>query len=261
MIASGFTWFHLVPGVGDDTLLAGLGIHEHTYLVITAWAVCIVLVLGALVARASLNSAMARPGLEKYFADDRLTLRTAVEVYGEGIRGLMKGVLTNDDVVKFFPFVAGVFAYIFTSNVAGLVPGVLPPTDNISNNVGMAITVFLVFNAVGLSRDPVGYVKHLMGPVWWLIPLIFAIEVLGLFIRPVTLSLRLTANMFGDHTVFNIVSGLVPWWLPLPAVFLAFGLFVSFIQAFVFSLLSTIYIGLAVPHHDHGDDHGHGHAH
>jgi F-type H+-transporting ATPase subunit a len=87
-------------------------------------------------------------------------------------------------------------------------------------------------------------------------PLLFSIELIGLFIRPVTLSLRLTGNIFGDHTVFGIMSDLVP--IGVPVIFLGLGSFVAFMQAFVFSLLSTIYIGLSLPHHEHahaGDDH------
>jgi len=79
-------------------------------------------------------------------------------------------------------------------------------------------------------------------------PLIFIIEVIGLVVRPATLTIRLTGNMFGDHTVFSIMSDLVPWGVPVP--FLGLALIVSFIQAFVFSLLTVIYIALSVPHHD-----------
>jgi F-type H+-transporting ATPase subunit a len=248
MIASGFSWFHLMDAIGHDTLLAGLGIHHSTYLIVTAWSVVALLIVAAGVARIGLERARARQGLERYFPDDRLTPRTLAEVYVTGMYGMMRDVVGDRDAKSFLPLVGGLFLYILTCNVFGVLPGLLPPTDDINNNVGMGITVFLVFNYVGLSRDPVGYVKHLFGPVWWLAPLLFVVEVLGLMIRPVTLSLRLTANLFGDHTVFGIMSSLVPWFIPVPALFLAFGLFVSFIQAFVFSLLSTIYIGLSKPH-------------
>jgi F-type H+-transporting ATPase subunit a len=106
----------------------------------------------------------------------------------------------------------------------------------------------LVFNAVGLSRDPVGYIKHLWGPVWWLGFLLFPIELISLCVRPVALGIRLTANIFGDHQVFVIFSSLVP--LVVPAALLTLAILVSTIQAFIFSLLTTIYIGLSVPHSD-----------
>ena len=154
------------------------------------------------------------------------------------------------------------FIYILIGNLMGLMPGFLPPTDKMTHNGAIALTSFLLFLSVGLTRDPIGFLKHLAGPVLFLIPLIFAIELLGLILRPVTLSFRLSGNMFGDHAVFGVMSEMVrtfidPVWgqlVPVPAIFLALGLVVSFIQAFVFSLLSTIYIGLSVPHHDH-DDH------
>jgi len=249
MLASGFSWFHLLP----QDAFASLGIHEHAYLIYTAWAVCGFLVLFAAAARASLMRAWQRPGIEKYFSDDRLTLRSFAEVYGGAIYGLVKDILGEKDAPAFFPLVGALFLYIFTCNIIGIFPGLLPPTDNINNNVGMAVVVFLVFNFVGLTRDPKGYIGHMMGPVLALAPLLFIIEAIGLLIRPVSLSLRLTGNMFGDHTVFSIMSGLVP--LVVPSIFLALAMFVSFVQAFVFSLLSTIYIGLSLPHHDHAEEH------
>jgi len=272
--ASGFTIFQLIPGVGDDTLLAGLGIHEDTFVLFMAWFVCLLLIGMAGIARMSLDRARQRPGIQAYMANDKLDPRTIAEVYGSAFLGLVSDILGKDDGERFFPYLAALFAYIFVSNVIGLVPGFLPPTDNMSNNIGMALLSFLVFNYVGLSRDPIGYVKHLFGPaaqmspskelVPFLItasiaPMIFAIEVFGLLLRVFTLSVRLTANMFGDHAVFSTMSTLAPFGVP--AVFIGFGIFVSFVQAFVFTLLTTIYISLSKPHeHEHDDEHG-GHDH
>ena len=115
----------------------------------------------------------------------------------------------------------------------------------------MAIVVFLTFNIAGLWVNGLNYVKHLMGPVLLLAPLMLPIELIGLLVRPVSLSIRLAGNIFGDHTVFNIMSDLVPGWVPLPTVFLALGMFVAVIQAFVFTLLTTAYIGLSVAHEEH----------
>lgn len=125
----------------------------------------------------------------------------------------------------------------------------LPPSDNINSNAGIAIASFLVFMWVGLSRDFAGFIKHLAGPSLFLVPLLFPIEVLSLLVRPVTLMVRLTANMFGDHKVYTVVSDLVPIVIPMPLLVLA--AFVSLVQAFIFSLLSTVYIGMSLPHDDH----------
>lgn len=274
MIASAFTVFHLIPAVDGDTLLAPLRIHTGTYLVFVAWTVCAGLIVLSLVARAGLEKAKARPGLDRYLADDRLTPRTLAEVMGSALLGLFTDILGDADAKKFFPYLAALFFYILAANMAGAIPGLASPTDNINTNFGIALLSFLVFNAVGIGRDVKGYVMHLLGPVATMSPksdlvpflimaplalLIFPIEVFGLALRPMTLTLRLAANMFGDHQVYLAMAGMVP--VGLPAVFIGFGLFVSFIQAFVFTLLTTIYINLAKPHHDHEEGHGHGHDH
>ena len=103
----------------------------------------------------------------------------------------------------------------------------------------------------GIAIKGMGFFKHMMGPILPMAPLIFLIEALGVFlIRPGSLALRLFGNINGDHTVFGIMSDLIP--VVLPSVFLGLGIWVSFLQAFVFTLLSAIYIALSV---DHGDDH------
>lgn len=274
MVASGFTFFHLIPAVDHDSLLAPIGVHAHTYLVLMAWLVCALLVAFAAIARMGINGALSRPGLDKYLADESLTPRTFAEVVGSALLGLYRDILGEADARKFFPYLASLFTYIWASNSIGVIPGFLPPTDNLNNNVGLAILSFLVFNFVGMTRDPIGYIKHLLGPVTGISPtkelvpflitlplafLLFPIEVFGLVLRPFTLTVRLTANMYGDHQVFGTMSDLFP--IVVPAIFIGFGLFVSFIQAFVFTLLTTIYIGLAKPHDDHHDEGGHAHDH
>jgi F-type H+-transporting ATPase subunit a len=216
---------------------------------------------GAILARMGLERAKRRNGIEKYFADDKLSIRNGAEIFVSGIKGMMSDLLEPKDVRFFLVAIGGMFIYILVSNLSGLIPGFLPPTDKMTHNAAIALTSFGLFMVVGLGRDPIGFIKHLMGPVALLVPLIFAIEALGLVLRLVTLSFRLSGNMFGDYAVFGVMSeimvGIHPffgWLIPVPALFLGLGLVVSFIQAFVFSLLSTIYIGLSVPHHDH-DDH------
>lgn len=261
MIASGFSWYHLIPGVGDDTLLAATGLHGHTYILVAAWASALVVVALAFAGRASLASFEGKSGLDKYVPDASLSLKNIFELLQEMWIGMMGGILDRKDVVLFGPLIAALFLYIFVSNVQALLPGFLPPTDNVSHNASMAVFSFLLFMGVGLGRDPVGFIKHLMGPVLALVPLLFVIETIGLIVRPITLTLRLSGNMTGDHMVFVIMSGLlgdlgmVGRFIPFPAILLAFGLLVSFIQAFVFALLSAIYIGLSVPHGDHDDHH------
>lgn len=251
ILASGFSWVSLLPGVWNDTLLGGIGVHTDTVAVLHAWLAAGIVIVLALLARVSLDRARAREGLERFEADATLTPRTAAEVGVETLSFVMSSVLPHKEIIRFFPFIGSLFMYIFVANVLGIFPGVLAPTDNANTNMGMAAIVFLTFNFVGLSRDPVGYIKHMMGPVLAIAPLVFLIEVISMFVRPFSLWVRLAGNMYGDHTVFGVMSSLAP--LGIPAIFLGLAVFVSVMQAFVFSLLSTIYIGLAVPHSE--DDH------
>lgn len=255
MIASGFSWFTLLPGVEDGTLLPFA--HDHGYTVISAWFVSAVLIVFALIARAGLNRAAARDGLAKWEPDEGLSARNVAEVLIGGLAGIMADLLSKDDVKRFLPLVGGLFLYILGCNLMSLIPGMQPPTDNVNTNIGMALVVVLTYWTVGLARDAKGFFAHLTGPMLALMPLILPLELLTMvFLRPATLTLRLTGNIFGDHTVFNIMSGLAP--IAVPSIFLALGTLVAFIQAFVFSLLTTIYISLALPHGDHGD-HAHDH--
>jgi len=255
--SSGFTWFTLLPGFNEDGVFRALGldVEPGTQILLGHTLLVSAILIGlAIVGRMALERQKRKAGLEKYFAEPRFDVRTAFEIYATGVMGLMGDMLDKKDVEKFFPFIATLFLYIFGNNFYGMIPGFAPPTDNVNTNVGMAIGVFLLFNVVGLWRDPVGYVKHLAGPMLAVAPLLFVVEVIGLIFRPITLSLRLTGNIFGDHTVFAVISELAP--PVVPALILGLGLFVAFMQAFVFSLLTAMYISMAVPHHD---DHAEAH--
>jgi F-type H+-transporting ATPase subunit a len=132
----------------------------------------------------------------------------------------------------------------------GVIPGFLPPTDNINTTLACGLVVFVYFNYVGIRENGlINYLKHFAGPVVALAPLMLVVELIGICVRPISLALRLFGNITGDHMVFGIFSELVP--IGVPILFLALGIFVAFIQAFVFSLLSTIYVALALPHEEH----------
>ncbi|MBX2799382.1 MAG: F0F1 ATP synthase subunit A [Myxococcales bacterium] len=259
MLAAGFSWFRLFEDVDKDTFLESQGWMEsywgsghevaNTTVHLHAWLSVAVLVTIAILGRMALNRAQSREGIERYFSDEKFTALSAVEVFASGIRSMMSDLLEPKDVKLWFPLIAGLFGYIFLCNIQGILPGFLPPTDNINTNVGMAITSFLVFMGMGLWRDPVNFLKHLLGPVALLAPFMFVVESLSLIIRPIALTIRLTANMFGDHQVFVILSDKVP--IILPVGLLTLACLVSVVQAFVFSLLTTIYINLSLPHHEH----------
>ncbi|MFC2074939.1 F0F1 ATP synthase subunit A [Bdellovibrionota bacterium] len=167
----------------------------------------------------------------------------------------------------YIPLVGGIFIYIFLMNIMGLIPGGLSSTTFINTNFACAFTIFFYYNYLGFKEHKWGYLKHFAGPIIYVAPLIFVIEILGHCFRPFTLSLRLFGNMTGDHIVLGIFSDLgmkifhagadvhpilaaiasIPTTL-IPLPFYALGLFVCFIQAFVFTLLSTVYIALAISH-------------
>jgi len=118
----------------------------------------------------------------------------------------------------------------------------------VATNAAMAGTIFVYYNYSGFKEHGIGYLKHFTGPVIWLAWLMLPIELIGHLVRPVSLSLRLAGNITGDHLVLGIFTDLTHFVIPI--VFVGLGVFVAFVQAFVFTLLSTIYVSMAVSH-DH----------
>ena len=223
--------------------------------IFASWIVCAFLLVLAVLGRMGLNSVSSKEGVKKYYADESLSMRNVFELYVGAIRDLSDGIIGRKNTKVFFWFFGGLFLYILSNNLLGLLPNATSPSINISNNVALALSVLIFFSAVGFQRQGMGFIWHLFGPKlpWWLIPvtlLIFVIETLGTFIiRPASLSLRLTGNMNGDHTILGFAYSAVPYFLPLLAYGL--GLFVSLIQSFVFTLLSIIYVLLSLEHDDH----------
>ncbi len=243
-----FSWFHLVPGVADDSLVPGMLHRNETWVILAAWTTCAVVVLLGWMARRGLDKARAKDGLEALVPDRGFTPRNVFEIITENLFELVASTMDRENAKVFFPFLGALFLYILVSNLMGLVPGFLPATSSVSNNLALAVMVFVTFNVAGLWRNGLAYIKHLGGPVLALAWFFFVIETIGLFVRPISLTLRLAGNMFGDHMVFGIISELFPWFLP--SALLGLGAFVSCIQALVFMLLTTVYISLAVAHLD-----------
>jgi F-type H+-transporting ATPase subunit a len=166
---------------------------------------------------------------------------------GQGLMELLVGGLLDfmervmgHHAKAHLPIIGGIVLFIVTANLLGIIPGLYSATANINVTAGCALTVFLYYQYIGFRRHGAAYIKHFTGPVWWLAPLMLPIELISHVIRPFTLALRLFANMQGHEIVLIIITLLVPIVAPLPIVFL--GIFVSFIQGFVFMLLSMIYI-------------------
>jgi F-type H+-transporting ATPase subunit a len=222
--------------------------------VFASWIVCFTLLALAVLGRMSLNGISSKEGVSKYYADESLSMRNLFELYVGFIRDLSDDIVGRKNTKVFFWFFGGLFLYILSSNLLGLLPNATSPSINMTNNVALALSVLVFFTIVGLKRQGFGFITHLFGPKLplWLIPvslLIFVIETAGTFlIRPASLSLRLTGNMNGDHTILGFAYSAYPYFLPLLAYGL--GIFVSVIQSFVFTLLSIIYVLLSLEHDD-----------
>ncbi len=192
-------------------------------------------------------------GVKNSVIPDRgITFRNVFEALGQFVYNLARNIMGEEEAKKYFTVIMLLFTFVFANNLIGLLPGFLPPTDNFNTTLALGIFVFLYYNYQGIrAQGIVGHIKHFMGPVWYLAILIFPIELISHTVRPLSLGLRLKGNMEGDHLVLSIFSGLVPYIVPIP--FYVIGLFVCFMQAFVFTLLTMVYISLATAHHDHGD--------
>jgi F-type H+-transporting ATPase subunit a len=146
-----------------------------------------------------------------------------------------------------FPLIATLGLFILFSNYLGMIPGFFAPTANINTTGACALIVVVFTHLIGVKFHGVKYVKHFMGPVWWLTPLIMPIEIIGHIARVLSLSIRLFGNVFGEELVLGILFFLAGIYLaPLPMMVL--GLFTGFIQAFIFCLLSMMYFAGAMEH-------------
>ncbi len=182
---------------------------------------------------------------ESLVPSEKPNLRNLLEILLEGMAGLMEQTI-GPEWRRFAPLVLTLGLFILISNLTGLVPFFTGPTTFLETNLAWAVLSFVTYNVAGFQAHGWAYLKHFLGPVPLLIPLLLPIEIIGAFARMLSLTVRLTANMFADHTLvavalmFPVVSWFTPW------VMMGLGLFVAFLQAFIFTYLTTVYIGLAV---------------
>ena len=204
-----------------------LHIGEH---VLYTWLVMVILILVAFLASRSIS--MVPSGVQNL-----------MEVVVTGIDGLIEETMGKEGKA-YFPLIATFALFILVCNLIGLVPGFYPPTANLNTNAALALTVFVLTHVVGFRKHGIGYLKHFMGPIIWLAPLMFVIEIIGHIARPLSLTLRLFGNMYGHEIVLMIFLALVPLFLPIPMMLM--GVLIAFIQTFVFTLLAMIYIAGAL---------------
>jgi len=210
----------------------GLGHFAHVYPhVIYSWFAILLLIIFAVLATRKID--MVPTKAQNFF-----------EIVISGMEEFMVDI-TGEEGRWFFPIIATIFIYIAVCNLMGLVPGFFPPTASINTTVSCAIPVFVFTHFIGIKYHGIKYIKHFLGPVWWLIPIILPIEIIGHLARVLSLSFRLFGNITGHELVLAILFMLAgAFFAPLPIM--AMGIFVAFVQAFVFFLLSIMYFSGAM---------------
>lgn len=250
------TWLTFILAGFKDTLashaeLIGQSVingHAPTWMsfepIVASLFVAAVIIILALMARQRLANVD-----ETIIPDDRLTLRTFMEVFLGYFYDLAKSMMGAERAKKYFPIIGASAIFVFFSNVFALLPGMPVATSNLNITLGCALVVFIIFNAYGLAVNGWGYIKHLAGPAWYLAWLVLPIELISLCVRPITLAVRLMLNMSVDHLILGIFVSLVALVVPVPLMVL--GCLIVLIQTLVFTLLTTIYISLATEHEHH----------
>jgi F-type H+-transporting ATPase subunit a len=147
---------------------------------------------------------------------------------------------------RFIYYIGTIFIFILSMNLIGLIPGLEAPTNYIPVTVGLAVVTFIYYNAVGFKELGFGYLKQFMGPVAWLAWFMIPIELISHFVRPLSLSVRLYGNMFAGEQVTGVFLSMT--FLVIPVIFMLLHIFVALVQTYVFTLLTTIYIGGATSH-------------
>lgn len=213
----------------EEILLPRFGLHPHT-------AVMIYIVIGL--------------GIFSLIAGSRVKMvpgkmQSLLEIVVSAYIGLVDDNMGHKGRA-YFPFIMTFAVFIFVSNALGLFPGLMPPTSNLNVTLGLALIVFFATHVIGFKEHGFKYLKHFVGPVWWLAPLMIPIEIIGHLARPLSLSLRLFGNMMGHEQIVGVLLILMPIAYPLLAVSTLLGVLVIIIQAFIFSLLSMLYIGGAL---------------
>ena len=223
----GYSWFMALPG-GE----------RYFYMYAAVFVALFLVVASALLVGNRKTEEMVIP-------EPRLTLRNFFELILGFLAQLAEDIIGHHSR-KYLPLLATCFIFILFMNLLGLIPGFLPPTQKMNITLGLALVIFFSTHYYGVRENGAAYFKHFLGPVWWMAPIMLPIEIISNLARPMSLSLRLFGNITGDHAVVAGFMALIP--LVVPSVFMGLGVFVSFMQAFIFTVLAMIYISGAVAH-------------
>ena len=220
------------------TFLGSIGGHGQEWIILSHYALVIMIVF--ILARTAVSKLQLVP----------TGTQNIMETFVGGIVAMGADTMGEENARRYMPLIGSLALVIFVSNMIGVIPGFESPTSNINFTLSLALIVFVYYNYLGIKKNGVvAYFKHFMGPMPALAPLMFPIEIISHLSRIISLSFRLFGSIRGDDMFLMVLLMLVPWILPLPGFFMltAFG----FLQAFIFSILTYVYIaGSIMMEHD-----------
>ena len=232
----GFTWSHFLFGWLEQTLVE-LGIDPVPMLDLLIVAILLI-VFAFFAGKPFRETDMLEPSGQANFSN-------FAEVIVSGILNFLSGTIRHGVGARpILPLLGTYGLFILLLNIAGLVPGFNPPTDQFNVTIAFAVIIFFMTHFLGIRQHGASYIKQFLGPMPILAPLMFPVEIVSHCVRPLSLSIRLFGNMTGDHKVVMIFTSILAVGLPIP--FMGLGILVSVLQAFVFVLLSAIYFELAM---------------
>jgi len=225
-----------LAGLGNSALrLAGVPPQPRPWADFVVMQIVVVLLLMLVFAILRRRLSADRPG----------GLQHTFEMVYEFVLGQANDLVGHDGS-RFVPYFGTIFIFILTCNLIGLIPAFASPTGNPSVTCGCAIATFLYYNLMGVQAHGFKYILHFMGPKWWLAILMFPIEIVSHLARPLSLTIRLYANMFAGEQVTMVFLRMT--YFLVPVVFMGLHVFVGVVQAYIFMLLTMSYVGGSVAH-------------
>jgi F-type H+-transporting ATPase subunit a len=223
--------------MGELFTFFGLISHEHTFIFLTHMLLTAAIVL-IIAKMATSNLRLVPSGAQN-----------VMEAYLSGVLAMGADVMGKAEARRYLPLVATIGLFVGIANVIGVIPGFEAPSAFLDFTLALALVVFTYYNFEGIRRNGIiSYFKHFMGPVWWLAWLMFPIEIVSHISRIISLSFRLFGNVKGDDMFLMVILMLAPWGLPM--IPFALLTFMAFLQAFIFMMLTYVYLGGAVLLHD-----------
>ena len=219
--------------MGELFTFFGLISHDHTFIYMTHMLLAALIVL--VIAKLAVSNMKVVPTGTQNF----------LEAYLSGVLYMGTDVMGREEARRYLPLVATIGLFVATANIIGIIPGFEAPTAFLDFTLALALVVFVYYNFEGIRRNGViAYFKHFLGPVWWLYWLMFPIEIVSHISRIISLSFRLFGNVKGDDMFLMVILMLAPWLLPMiPFALLSF---MALLQAFIFMMLTYVYLGGAV---------------